>query len=198
MCSTLQCNGGFWCCINQTASARKFLAKNTNWNINSSFEYKLDGSAPLTTDPTSTSFTSLSKKERKKRFFLNVTCDTWHVTRDMWHVTCDMWHVTCDMWHVTRDTWHVTCDMWHVTGGGRWKFSKNFSFLAPTDWEWLTYLSNHDAVYTTAPSFAQSINYWIHTIKWYINTKVSDLFRANKKGNFKPILRVSHKNRNSH
>ena len=41
---------------------------------------KLDGVAPLITDPPPTS----SKK---------VTCDIWHVTCDMWHVTCEMWQM---------------------------------------------------------------------------------------------------------
>ena len=37
---------------------------------------------------------------------------------------------------MTRDKCHVTCDTWHMTGGGRWTFSKNFSFLALAVWEW--------------------------------------------------------------
>ena len=60
--------------------------------------------------------------------------------------------------------WHVTCDLWHVTGGGRWTFSKNFSFLAWTAWEGrfveyleekahgLTELINYKGVCRTAPA----------------------------------------------
>ena len=56
--------------------------------------YKLDGVAPLMTDPPPTSSTTLSIFLRKKKiiFFL-LTCDRWHVTGDTWHVTHDMWHV---------------------------------------------------------------------------------------------------------
>ena len=52
---------------------------------------KLDGVAPLMTDPPPISSTTLSEKKKKKK------CDTWHVT-------CDTWHVTGDTGHGTRDT----------------------------------------------------------------------------------------------
>ena len=54
---------------------------------------KLDGEAPLITDPPPTISTTFSKKKIKK----------WHVTADTWHMTCDMWHVTCDMRHMVGD-----------------------------------------------------------------------------------------------
>ena len=84
-------------------------------------QYKLDGVAPLMTDPPPTNFTSFApppknKKKRKKKKI----------------VTCDTWHVTPDTWHVTRDTWHLTHDTWHMTGRGRWNFCQNFSSLALT------------------------------------------------------------------
>ena len=44
---------------------------------------KLDGVAPLITNPLPTSFTTVT-----------VTCDTWHVTCDTWHMKHDMWHMT--------------------------------------------------------------------------------------------------------
>ena len=47
---------------------------------------KLDGVAPLMTDPPPIGSTTLSEKRKKK-------CDTWHVTCDTWHVTRDMWQV---------------------------------------------------------------------------------------------------------
>ena len=59
---------------------------------------KLDGVAPLMTDPPPISSTTLSEKKNKK------IKKMWYVTRDMWHVTRDTWHVTRDMWHVTHDT----------------------------------------------------------------------------------------------
>ena len=74
--------------------------------------YKLDGVGPLITDPQPISFTTLSKKRRKKG--------------DMWRVTCDMWHITCN-------TWHATCDMWYVTCCGGWTLYQNFSSLALLD-----------------------------------------------------------------
>ena len=39
--------------------------------------------------------------------------------------------MTHDMWHVTHDIWNM-----HMTGGKRWTFFQNFSFLALTVWEW--------------------------------------------------------------
>ena len=75
-------------------------------------DYKLDGVAPLMTDPPPISYTTLSKKKNKNKW--------------------DTWHVKCDTWHVTRDMWHVTRDMWHMTRLGGWTFSQNFSSLALT------------------------------------------------------------------
>ena len=103
---------------------------------------KLDGVAPLMTDPPPISSTTLSgeKKEKKK-------------------------------WHMTRDMWHVTRDMWHVTRLGGWTFTQNFSSLALTvcdlwyyedilgkGWlnelmnEWVNELINDKAVCRTAPA----------------------------------------------
>ena len=80
----------------------------------SASSYKIDGVAPLMTDPPPISSTTLSGKKKKKN-------DTWHMTRDTWHVTRDTWHLT-------RDMWHLTCDMF----GGGWTFSQNFSSLGLT------------------------------------------------------------------
>ena len=44
---------------------------------------KLDGVAPLITDPPPTSFTSWSEKRKEK-------CDNWHMTHAMGHVKFDM------------------------------------------------------------------------------------------------------------
>ena len=78
---------------------------------------KLDGIAPLITDPPLTISTTLSKKKKKKKKKMHLTCDRWHMTIDTWHVnmTSDTWHLTHDNWHMTCDTWHVTHDMWHMT-----------------------------------------------------------------------------------
>ena len=47
----------------------------------------LDGVGPVDNRPPPISFTTLSKKERKrKRDTLHVTHDTWHNTRDTWHI----------------------------------------------------------------------------------------------------------------
>ena len=66
---------------------------------------KLDGEAPLITDPLTISFNTLRKKKKKKS---------------------DMWHMTCDTWHVTHDMWHLTHDMWHVGGGPGVNILSNF------------------------------------------------------------------------
>ena len=39
------------------------------------------------------------------------------------------------MWPVIHYIWHGTRDMWQVTGGRRWTFSQNFSYLALMVWE---------------------------------------------------------------
>ena len=78
---------------------------------------KLDGVAPLITDPPPTSSSSWSKNK-----WIYITYDTLHVTNDIWRMTPYMWH--------------VTRDMQHMTGGGRWIFSQNVSSLTQTVWEW--------------------------------------------------------------
>ena len=51
-------------------------------NVELHMNVKLDGVAPLMTDPPPISSTTLSEKKKKKN-------DMWHVTRDTWHVTRD-------------------------------------------------------------------------------------------------------------
>ena len=57
--------------------------------LNMSSRVKLDGEAPLITDPPPTSPTTLSEKEKKKK--KKKILDTWHLTLDTWHLTCDTW-----------------------------------------------------------------------------------------------------------
>ena len=52
---------------------------------------KLDGIGPVDNRPSTTSFTTWSNEEEKKKHVWYLTCDRWQVTNDMWHVTCDMW-----------------------------------------------------------------------------------------------------------
>ena len=99
----------FWVCLKQTLGREGFNNKTSEsvimiipcrnkvkearsiWSL----ILKIDGVAPLMTDPPPISSTTLSEKKKKKK--------------------CVMWHVTCDTWHVTRDTSNMTRDMWHVT-----------------------------------------------------------------------------------
>ena len=66
-----------------------FLCIHINPRNNNSGQIKLDGVAPLITDPSTTSPTTLSHKKIK-----------WHVTHDIGHMTCDTWHMICYMWHM--------------------------------------------------------------------------------------------------
>ena len=59
-------------------NARAFRKQKTNPKMFlklRQLQIKLDGVAPLITDPSPTSFTSLSKKEEEKRKEKKVTCD---------------------------------------------------------------------------------------------------------------------------
>ena len=79
---------------------------------------KLDGVAPLMTDPPPISSTTLSPPKKNKKKINKKLKKKKKLTRDTWHVT--------------RDTWHVTRDTWHLTRLGGWTFSQNFSSLALT------------------------------------------------------------------
>ena len=77
------------------------LSKRSKRNTQSINEWpnRLDGVAPLISDPQPTSFTTFSIILNNNK----TTCVMFHLTFNPWHMTWFTWYVTHDTWHVTHD-----------------------------------------------------------------------------------------------
>ena len=94
---------------------------------------KIDGVAPLITDPSQTSFNILSKK----------------MSGDMWHMTCDMWDVTGGgWWTFSQNVRSLALTIWE------WRC---FEDIFTKD-HWVSELVNDECVCRTSPATPGLLN----------------------------------------